>query len=354
MSRPDLRVELEREDELRRQRGLPPGSRARIWSRVNATVEQRSRGRRWLRPIALVPVAGLVALALVLWLQGGARNVAGFAVEQQSKDCALRVLADRIRIDEGQATLAAEDLGISFENQGPVVVRREDDGVRVLEGRAEFRVQHRPRGARPAVVFVSGGAIQVMGTKFTVDQRDERGSVTLHEGAIRFQPLKGEPVLIHPGETLQWPLQTPHDPEPARAPAPILPPPPQSTSTQPDARAKQVRPIRTRPAPNVASRNANPPDLEQVLHEIEVLRSRGEFEQAARQLETALREQPRGAREILSFELGSLLTNQLKDRNRACAQWARHQRAFRGGRYADEVDLARKRLHCDPPDERKP
>lgn len=350
MSRPDLRAELEREDEVRHQRGLPPGARARIWSRVNATIEQRSRGRRWLRPIALVPVAGVVAIALVLWLQARPRAVPGFAVEQQSKDCALRVLADRIRIDEGQATLTVEDMGISFENRGPVVVRREPDGVRVLEGRAEFRVQHRPRGVRPAVVLVSGGAIQVMGTKFTVEQRDARGSVTLHEGAIRFQPLKGEPVLIHPGETLRWPLQTSDAAEPAPA-APALP---EATSTQPDTRAKQVRPIRTRAAPNVASRNPNPPDLEQVLHEIEVLRSRGEFEQAAQQLESALREQPRGTREILSFELGSLLTNQLKDRNRACAQWARHQRAFRGGRYADEVDLARKRLHCDSPDERKP
>jgi transmembrane sensor len=86
--------------------------------------------------------------------------------------------------------------------------------------------------------------------------------------------------------------------------------------------------------------------VDEILRELEVLRGRREFEQAARHLEAAMRKQPAATRERLSFELGSLLTYQLKDAQRACAHWARHERQFRRGRYAEAVQRARGTLSC--------
>jgi transmembrane sensor len=48
----------------------------------------------------------------------------------------------------------------------------------------------------------------------------------------------------------------------------------------------------------------------------------------------------------LSFELGSLLTHQIRDARRACAHWARHERQFHGGIYRDQVASAQRALQC--------
>jgi transmembrane sensor len=79
-----------------------------------------------------------------------------------------------------------------------------------------------------------------------------------------------------------------------------------------------------------------------------VLRSRREYEAAARQLRQALRTQPPATRERLSFELGSLLTYQLRDARRACAHWAWHRGQYAPGRYQAEVQRAMASLQCEP------
>ena len=60
----------------------------------------------------------------------------------------------------------------------------------------------------------------------------------------------------------------------------------------------------------------------------------------------AIPTQPSSARERLSFELGSILTYQLRARARACEHWARHVARFEGGRYEDEVQQAEATLGC--------
>ena len=86
--------------------------------------------------------------------------------------------------------------------------------------------------------------------------------------------------------------------------------------------------------------------VEEVLREVELLRSRGAYEAAVRHLEAALRHRPRATQELLSFELGSLLTHQLGDARRACAHWEAHQRRYSDGRYAEPVTRARELLGC--------
>jgi transmembrane sensor len=91
---------------------------------------------------------------------------------------------------------------------------------------------------------------------------------------------------------------------------------------------------------------ARPAADEALLDHVEELRSRGQFEPAASALRRALSAQPNPMREQLSFELGSLLTHQIRDARRACSQWAWHDRHFPDGRYRREVARARQALAC--------
>jgi transmembrane sensor len=79
---------------------------------------------------------------------------------------------------------------------------------------------------------------------------------------------------------------------------------------------------------------------------LDVLRSRKEFEGAAWLLGEGLQTQPPAMRELLSFELGSLPTHQIRDTRRACAHWAWHERQFVRGRYDAEVNRAQASLDC--------
>lgn len=155
----------------------------------------------------------------------------------------------------------------------------------------------------PYSVNVCAGAIEVLGTSFTVVQRDAEGEVTLHQGAIRFRAADGREVAVAPGQTLIWPLPS---------------------------------------SPPAVS------GADQVLATVALLRSRGRFGEAAGVLEDALlRPLPSATRERLSFELGSILTYQLRDRERACRHWARHRREAPGGRYERELDQALSGLGCE-------
>jgi hypothetical protein len=77
---------------------------------------------------------------------------------------------------------------------------------------------------------------------------------------------------------------------------------------------------------------------EEVLSQLVVLRSRGDYSSAARELELAL-EEPHSSstRERFSFELGTILFHHLHDSARACERWGKHQAQFPGGRYAMQI-----------------
>ncbi|MBZ4399731.1 FecR family protein [Myxococcus sp. AS-1-15] len=316
---------------------MPPAVRARLDVRLRDTREPGPTA--WhRRPVSWVLAASAVAVAvaLVVFFKGtpAARSVGGLEVAHvMSTDLLVREDFEGVVIQRGQAALLDVSRGITLRNQGALVVRREPTGVRLVRGRAEFSVNHRPTDALPAVVLVSGGAIEVMGTRFTVDERGGSGTVTLHEGSIAFRRLGGEVVPVKPGQTLAWPVVDPNKPAlpPETRPPPTLAPPP----------APKVVPSRP-PATSVRA-----PSVDEVLRELEVLRGRHEFEQAARYLEESMRKQPAATRERLSFELGSLLTYQLQDAQRACAHWARHEEQFRRGRYAEAVQRARGTLSCE-------
>jgi transmembrane sensor len=325
----DFRAELEREEALKEQQGMPPAARSSVRSRLSVTLAPRSANRVPLRMLAAAAVTGLVAFAV--WGLWPKRQLGQLELVHASADLKSGQQAGGAEIKAGVATLFDKRSGISLRNAGPLAFRREAEGLRILRGTAELEVRHRPRGTAPAVVLVSGGAIEVMGTRFTLTQGEIGGTVTLQEGAIRFRPHRGPEVNLRPRQTLTWPAPPAPPSLPAVAGTPL--PPTDTRGAAPPLPSAPRRPVLT---------------MEELLQEVDVLRSRRQYEAAARQLRQALRTQPPASRERLSFELGSLLTYQLRDARRACAQWTWHRGQYASGRYQAEVQRAMASLQCEP------
>jgi len=328
MSKPDLRVELQNEEAARHAQGMPSASRSRVWKRLSASVQPAPA---FPRPGVIVAgLACVAALAMVLLFIVPARppgELNGFPVTHASEDLRASVVGADLEIQAGQVILRDEQQDMELSVVSPATLRREDRSVRLVRGTARFSVTPREPAKGLAVVLVSGGAIEVLGTQFTVEQGLESGQVAVSVGKIRFVPLSpGEPKFVSAGESLQWPMKTP--PPVIATPSPMLTPVP-----EPELEPEQKRVAAT-------------PSVEEVLREVDVLRSRRQFERAARLLSRAMGGQPRYTRERLSYELGSLMTHQLRDRKRACGHWRVHEREFRAGRYAEEISQARALLRC--------
>jgi transmembrane sensor len=335
----DLCAELRREEALEQQQGMPPAARASVRARLGVTLAPRRASRVPLRMLAAAAVIGVVAV--VVWGRWPQRQLGQLAVVHASAGLRSVQQAGGAEIEAGEATLFDERSGISLRNAGPLAFRREAAGLRIVRGTAELEVRRRPRGTAPAVVLVSGGAIEVMGTRFTLTQGQAGGTVTLHEGAIRFRPDRGPEVDLRPRQTLAWPM--PPEP-PGVSAAAGTPPPPGETAGTPPPPGEAHRAA----APAPGARRQPAPTMEELLQEVDVLRSRRQYEAAARQLRQALRTQPLASRERLSFELGSLLTYQLRDTRRACAHWTWHRAQYAPGRYQAEVGSAMASLKCGP------
>ncbi|MGA9523127.1 MAG: hypothetical protein WBV82_16790, partial [Myxococcaceae bacterium] len=89
------------------------------------------------------------------------------------------------------------------------------------------------------------------------------------------------------------------------------------------------------------------PDVAKLIEEITTLRRLGRFGEAAGRLEQALTAPlPSSTRERLSYELGSILTWQVRDTGRACSVWQAHRASWPNGRYGAEIDRAAGVLAC--------
>lgn len=321
---------------------LGEAEREIVQTALPGEVDRRLRARLISRPASkplrtlLLAGAGLcaVGVALALGLTPRATQVPAevrvdaYVLIAPSADLKFSVGPDRvIEISSGQGSLVSAEDGERLTVIAPAKLRRDATGVRVLSGKVEFAVKKRSSGQPLARVQVSHGTIEVLGTRFTVSQQDAQGSVTLHEGEIRFTDLSGNSRALAPGDELGWPLA-------AVAPAPVEVPEPPRVEPAPKSKAAALAPIRFR-------------DPEDLLQQVDVLRSRREFPEAVRYLTHGLTTPLRPAtRERFSYELGSILTYQLSDARRACRHWAEHLRRYPDGRYRTEVAQAAEHAGC--------
>jgi transmembrane sensor len=335
----DFEKALREAERAREHRTLRQGAAYRISEEVLAGRARRSPLRRragLLAAVAALPV--LAFLAFRISQPGPAPSPSPSPPRMQLAQPEASAPGPRLpTAPDGQMALGAGDPKFdaalrlhvqAVEDTGAVLVR-EDAGLRVVQGAARFDVQPRAPGEAEVAVLVSHGRIEVLGTAFTVVQGEDGGEVTLHHGRIRYRgDGDGREVLLAPGESLRWPLPPSAVAEVAPGPAPP--------------------PGRQGPRPHPSPRRAPAVDVEALIEELELLRRQGRFEEAVTRLDGVLRgELPEATAERLSYELGSILTWQLRSRERGCAVWAAHrERHGAGGRYAAEVGRAERALGC--------
>ena len=359
---PDFDAELRREEARRLAEGMPDRVQRSIWLRVGGSIERRQHEPQRTRIPRLIGAfaAAAVVVALAVFALRAPSQLGEFQLARGSDDLEAHVRGGVVEIERGASTLVDPTTGVTLETVGPVALRREPSGVRVMRGRTNITVERRAPGAAPVTILVSHGAIEVMGTAFTVVQGPSGGSVLLREGRIQFRS-QGLALTLRPGEELTWPLRaSPSSPPPqssvvpptASPPSAVQPTPAGATSPRvavepsaetPRTTAPSVSPPNSPSAPKAASSASS---TEELLDRVEALRGRRQFEAAARELSRGIPAQPSAMRERLSFELGSLYTHQIHDKDRACSHWAAHERNFHGGRYREEVARSQRALGC--------
>jgi transmembrane sensor len=358
MSRADFAAALRELDERLAAPGMPPSAdrrvrerlrlaelaRRRLARRMRAVPRRSSGARKWLAIPALACVA-VLALGILVGLRGRSGDamsfapteVAGFVLVAGSPDLDLASIDGALELRRGSCTLRQPNAAMTLDVAGAAKVRRERDGVRVERGTVAFTAD--PSGDE-RVVAVSHGEIRITGTRFTVVQTAEGGSVALHEGGIRFEVAGREPTTVRPGETVAWPLPVVAPEEPAAVVGEAAP---AGSGARPGpGLGPAAAPGRgSGSGTGTGSGSGAGGDL---LARIEALRSQGRYAEAAELAASA--PSSSASRERLSYERGGLLTYQLRDRDRACAHWQRHAAEFPAGGYAVEVQRARAHLGC--------
>jgi transmembrane sensor len=336
----DLLAALKAADQELSRATLSAEAKARIGDKLASAIERGRHRRSTFLPVMAVALAGAAAL---LWIMSSpvptappakapaVARAAGFA--WQGTGCST---ADGALHLDGSCRARVEEMQLSISSGRQAELIRLDDGVRLRRGSAEFEVVPRDK-RRPLRVWVSRGAIEVTGTRFTVEQRQGGGHVDLLEGSIRFRAADGTVTLIHPGTRFEW-LDRPPAPKTAdRAVSGQPPAPPSRVETGRPAGRATGKPR----SPSVSSEAAD--DLIEAVH---ALRAERRYREAADLLEkTRTMDWDRRTAEVLSVEEGDLLEH-LGDKRTACAHWRAHVARFPGGRHGDAIRKARARLSC--------
>lgn len=324
MKRSDFEKELVELDSDFEREGLP----ARVEVRLSERLAPAPRFQ--FRPLVLAAVMlVLVTAGVVLW-RSPVATLGGFVTRDASAGFEALVREDeRVVVAQGEVTLVDDVQGATLKLATGAEVKRLQAGAEVFSGAVRFEVEH--RATAPYSVRVSGGVIEVVGTRFTVTQRGTSGEVHLEQGVIRFSATDGRVLTLAPGESATWPPR----PVPVPVVVPTLPAP------------APPRPLAPPPRPLAPVPPAAVFPVEAVFGEVASLRSRGQFEEAVTVLSAALTHDiPAATRERLSFELGSILSHQLHDGPRACAQWTRQLAEYPAGRYVQAVTAELGELKC--------
>lgn len=321
----DFDTALQQADAALQARGMPRDAKLRLDARLFSPPPQR------LAMALMGAVSVAVGFVLVAWLAPRSPPaVGGFTVAPGELGHVQVTSEAAVELAEGSAMLD-EARGLKVSSLSASTLRRETRGVRLLSGRVTFEVQHVAAGKQPVRVLVSGGAIEVMGTRFTVTERGTGGEVQLHTGKIAFVDGEGNQHQVLPGQTFQWPLPT----------------------APPEDELEPLPPLRPRPNPR-KSQEIDWREFDRRVHaegvitELTQLRRTGAWDDAVRLLERELSRGAPDTRERLSFELGLIYTWQLKDGGAGCAHWAQHRTEYPGGRFTSEVDRASATLGCTP------
>ncbi len=349
-TRRDL-VELLRELEAERDaQGMPLGAR----NRVQLEIRQHESRRRaaWRRMVPLASFAAGAALVLAVvgshWAPASQRSQpsslaplvalgptpVGFRVLGDACGPAANALPDTAVELSARCRLVAPHA--SVEVWEPSTVRMHGRDLTVEAGSVLVEVQPVSAGDEPVRVEVSHGTIEVIGTRFAIEQRAEGGHVDLLEGTIRFHGPGGRVVDVLPGERHSWGARD----EPTLEDAVVS----SAAAELPQDAAGSAPPRRSSPP---RTRRSKEPSASAIIERVTELRAQRRYGAAVTELRRALRRSwDSRTAQVLSYELGELL-RATEDTLGACEHFADHQRTYPDGRYATAVDAVLGRLDCE-------
>ena len=338
-AKPDIVEFLTELEKQRGAEGMPVGARNRVQLAIRAhESKRRARWRRW------VPAASFVAGAALVLAVVGSRwstpeasplpseapavvaagpSVGAFHVEGAG-DC---VVGEH----DGASDLAAHcnlvAPHMTVQVWEPATVAADGRNVRVSSGKVLFEVEKVPHGEAPVEVAVSHGRIEVVGTRFAVEQQSAGGHVDLLEGKIRFHHPDGTVEDVLPGERLSWGEH--------------------AAEAEPEVELVEVDVPEAVPPVRKRSRRGTEKQAAAIIERVTALRAEKRYGAAITEVRRALRRSwDRRTAQVLSYELGELL-RAAEDTIAACDHFAAHQRRYPGGRYATAVDRVLERLDCE-------
>jgi hypothetical protein len=348
--------ELRRADASLQAERLPPSAVRRVGRRIDEELADTDGSTRMPRWVPMATFAGGAALVLAVLAIGGPRRDAspeatGTIVRGADCESDGAKISGRCDVKMAEPAMTIHTARADVELHGRV--------IDVHGGQADFDVD--PVHEAPVRVKVPGGQIVVVGTRFRVevDAAAQRGVVILHEGRLRFEADDGRVSAIEAGETFAFGVKAlaQGDAVDRDASAAAIErdredaPEAGSNATASKAPSTAVRRPATRLRAKMPTRpdaaEPAPIDVDALITAVDASRRTGDYHGAADALRAALRGHlDLRAREVLSYELGTILGGHLKDTEQACAHWSEHHRRFGDGRYGKQVARARAQLGC--------
>lgn len=372
--RPTFLDELRELDHTRQAEQLRPGAVHRIARRLDAELLQAElpvRRRTW---IPMLTFAAGAAMVLAVFAFGEPEVATRHEAAPAPMHAAWQVVGDDCHVIRSEHELVLDGscrveptrAGVVIESRATTRLRPIAGGVALVDGTALFEVMSGPEGI-PWRVEVPGGVLELLGTRLSVVVAEDRGHVDLLEGTMRFVTEDGRVHAVEPGERFRFgadgALATwvePGDAEALAGEAGVVAS--ASVAAEPDDQpalaagerlaalgretdeAAEGKAGRSRGRSGAAVPSSE--ELRRVVDQVAELRAQRQYQAAVSLLRDALRERwDRHTREVLSYELGTILSTQLHDAG-ACAHWAAHREQFPAGRYARAIDRAEHRLSC--------
>jgi hypothetical protein len=351
-----LLVRLRAADASLRRERLRPHAARRIRRRMERALARPLANRwGWIPMTTFLAGAALVLAVLTIGRQDD--PIAREPLSPRSTSVLPRPQGSNCRwndhgplLMEGACEVALDDPPVLVHTLAATRLSIDGRRAELEHGGALFEVA--PIEGAPFEVIVPTGAITVVGTRFRVivDERD--GHVELFEGIIDFTPHAGDRVRLEAGQRLDFAVRTDAMPVSIESVDAIEP-----TVEHPVEHRVEHRPARsgrgierTTDESQSTLRPEASRSVTALIDEVAALRARGEYRTAATRLETALAEPgwDRRAAEVLSFELGTILTRHLGEPPRACRHWAAHLERWGGTRYHEAIERHRTRLACSP------
>ncbi|HVH99630.1 MAG TPA: FecR domain-containing protein [Enhygromyxa sp.] len=321
----DVVAKLRELDSALERRGVPSERSERVRRALEQrALEQRFAGRlRWWPALAFAAGAAVMAAVLLHEREDTKPSEAPELVEAPPLDVAPEhePPVNEPPVNEPVRSCAPAKAGVGELAAGECV---SGDGVRLSalmasryewapdrvvlrSGELLFDVESRPE--RPLEVDSGAATIEVVGTTFVVHRDAELGWISLLEGHVRVRVGDRAAVDLREGEQLEW------SQAPARKP--------------------------------VQARVEHDEGLAELLEEVAGLRRRGEYQAAVDRLRADQRKgwSARG-RQLVSYEIGTLLERQLQDFDAACEHWADHRQRFPSGRYESIIARSMTRMGC--------